>query len=203
MDIQLHELIEKIKKDGIESASEEASRLKREAESEARRIVEAAKKEAEGIIAKAKVDAERTEKAGIAAVGQASRNTVLGFKSEIQNLLDAIVSKETAAAFDEATLKTALPEVIKGWTVKGDDLAVILPVEELKKLEAFLRDKLAAELKKGLELKPDRRLEAGFRISNKDGSAYYDFSAESVAELFSAYLNPRLAETLKSAVKEG
>jgi V/A-type H+-transporting ATPase subunit E len=54
-----------------------------------------------------------------------------------------------------------------------------------------------------VELKFDRSLDAGFRISNKDGSAYYDFSAESVAELFSAYLNPRLAETLKNAVKEG
>jgi V/A-type H+-transporting ATPase subunit E len=202
MDIQLHELIEKIKKDGIESASEEASRLKREAEAEAKRIVEAAKKEAEGILSKAKTDAERTEKAGIAAVGQASRNTVLGFKSEIQNLLDAIVSKEAKAAFDETTLKAALPELIKGWAGK-DDLAVILPEGDLKKIEAFLKDKLAGELKNGLELKSDRNLEAGFRISNKDGSAYYDFSAESVAELFSAYLNPRLAETLKSAVKEG
>jgi V/A-type H+-transporting ATPase subunit E len=133
MDIQLHELIEKIKKDGIESASEEASRLKREAEAEARRIVEAAKKEAEGIISTAKIDAERTEKAGIAAVGQASRNTVLGFKSEIQHLLDVIIARETAAAFDENTLKTALPEVLKGWAGK-DDLAVILSEGDLKKI---------------------------------------------------------------------
>jgi V/A-type H+-transporting ATPase subunit E len=203
MDIQLHELIEKIKKDGIESASGEASRLKSEAEAEAKRIVEAAKKEAEGIISKAKADAGRTEKAGIAAVGQAARNTLLGFKAEIQNLLNAIVSREVKAAFDETVLKTALPGILKGWAAKGDDLTVILPEGDLKKIEAFLMDELAGELKKGLELKSDRNLEAGFRISNKDGSAYYDFSAESVAELFSAYLNPRLAETLKSAVKEG
>ncbi|MDR1929132.1 MAG: V-type ATP synthase subunit E [Treponema sp.] len=203
MDIQLHELIEKIKKDGIEAASTEASRLKQEAEAEAGRIVEAARKEAGELIAKAKSDAERTEKAGIAAVGQASRNTVLGFKSEIQNLLDAITARETAAAFDENTLKAALPDLIKGWADKGEDLAVILPEGVLKKTEAFFREKLAQELKKGLELRADRNLEAGFRISNRDGSAYYDFSAESVAELFSAYLNPRLAATLKSAVKEG
>jgi V/A-type H+-transporting ATPase subunit E len=203
MDIRLHELIEKIKKDGIESASEEASRVKRDAEAEAKHIVDAAKKEAEEIISRARADAERTEKAGIAAVGQASRNTILGFKYEIQNLLDAIVAKETKAAFDEGTLKAVLPGLIKDWAAKGDDLAVILPGEDLKNLESFLRDKLAGELKKGVEIKSGKNLEAGFRISNKDGSAYYDFSAESVAELFSAYLNPRLAETLKSAVKEG
>jgi V/A-type H+-transporting ATPase subunit E len=203
MDIQLHELIEKIKKDGIESASEEAGKLKQQAESEARRIVEAAKKEADEIIARAKTDAERTEKAGIAAVGQASRNTVLGFKSKIQELLDTITKKEVSAAFDEAALKGILPGLIKGWVSKGEDLALILPEADLKKVESFLKDKLASELKKGVELKADRGLESGFKISSKDGSAYYDFSADAVAELLSAYLNPRLAETLKNAVKEG
>jgi V/A-type H+-transporting ATPase subunit E len=203
MDIQLHELIEKIKKDGIESASEEASRLKSQAEAEAKRIVEAAKKEAEAILARAKTDAERTEKAGIAAVGQASRNLVLEFRSKIQGLLDAIAAKEAAAAFDENTLKNLLPEIIKNWAVKGDDLAVLLPEGDLKKLESSLKEKLSAALKNGVEFKSDRGLQAGFRIANKDGSAYYDFSAEAVAELLSAYLNPRLAETLKNAVKEG
>ncbi|MDR2049997.1 MAG: V-type ATP synthase subunit E [Treponema sp.] len=202
MDIQLHELIEKIKKDGIESASEEAAKLKAQAEAEAKRIVETAKKEAETILARAKTDAERTEKAGIAAVGQASRNLVLEFRSKIQGLLDAIVAKEAAASFDENTLKNLLPDIIKNWT-KGGDLAVLLSEGDLKKLESSLKEKLSAELKKGVEFKSDRGFQAGFRIANKDGSAYYDFSAEAVAELLSAYLNPRLAETLKNAVKEG
>jgi V/A-type H+-transporting ATPase subunit E len=204
MDIQLNELIEKIKKDGIETASEEASRLKAQAEAEAKRIVDAAKKEAAAISAKALSDAERTEKAGIAAVGQASRNLVLAFKGEIQNLLDAITARETARAFDENSLKSVIPDLVKNWaSLKGDDIALLLPEGDLQKAEAFLTDKLSAELKKGVELKSDRNLAAGFHVASKDGSAYYDFSAEAVAELFSAYLNPRLAETLKSAVKEG
>jgi V/A-type H+-transporting ATPase subunit E len=201
MDIQLQELIEKIKKDGIESASAEALRLKSRAEDEAKGIVASAKKEAASIIAKAKANAGRTEKAGIAAVGQASRNLVLTFKTEIQNLLDTIIARETTASYDEKTLKTVFPDLIKNWAVKGEDLAVILSEGDRKSLESFFTDKLASELKKGLELKSDRNLSAGFRIANKDGSAYYDFSAESVAELLSAYLNPRLAETLKESVK--
>ncbi|GHV84182.1 hypothetical protein AGMMS50212_15260 [Spirochaetia bacterium] len=43
MDIQLQELIEKIKKDGIESASEDAARIRSQAEAEAKRIVDDAK----------------------------------------------------------------------------------------------------------------------------------------------------------------
>jgi V/A-type H+-transporting ATPase subunit E len=35
----------------------------------------------------------------------------------------------------------------------------------------------------------------------KDGSAFYDFSSEAVANMLSAYLNPRLAESLKTAAR--
>jgi V/A-type H+-transporting ATPase subunit E len=202
MDIQLQELIDRIKKDGIESASDEAARLKSQAEAEAKRIVEAANKEAEAIISRGRADAERAEKAGIAALEQASRNLVLAFKTEIQTLLDKIIAREVSASFGEDTLKPVLPDLIKSWAAKGsDDLALILPEAQLGKLQGFFTEKLAAELKNGLELKSDRNLGAGFRIASKDGSAYYDFSAESVAELLAAYLNPRLAEILKNSAK--
>jgi V/A-type H+-transporting ATPase subunit E len=202
MEIQLQELIEKIKKDGIEAASAEASRLKNQAEAEARRIVDGARKEAETIVAKAKADAERFETAGIASVGQASRNLVLAFKTEIQTILDNLVARELAVSYGDDILKAVLPEIIKGWASGGaESLSLILPEAHLKKLEAFFQEKLSSELKKGLELKSDRNLGAGFRIASKDGSAYYDFSAESVAELLSAYLNPRLAEILRTQAK--
>ena len=201
MDIQLQELIDKIKKDGIESAGEEASRIKNAAETEARRIVEAAKKEAADIVAKGKADAERDEKAGIAAVEQASRNLILAFKTEIEALLGKIISRETAKAYDSDALKAAIPEVVKGWAKNAGGINVILGDSQLKNLEDWAKSALSAEIGKGVELKAGKNIAGGFRIGEKDGSAYYDFSEEAVAELLSAYVNPRLAETLKSAAK--
>jgi V/A-type H+-transporting ATPase subunit E len=200
MEIQLQELIDKIKKEGLDSAAEEAAVLKTEAGAEARRILELARKEADAIRAKAKEDAERAEKAGIAAVGQASRNVILSFKAEIQALLDKIVVRETAAALNGEVLKAALPDILKGWVGK-DSLDLILGEAQLKSLSVYFREKLAADLKKGLELKSDRNMVAGFRIAGRDGSAFYDFSAESVAKLLSAYLNPKLAETLQASAQ--
>jgi len=203
MEIQLQELIDKIKKDGIESASVEATRLKHEAEAEAARIIGAAQKEAADIVSRGKADVERSEKAGLAALEQASRNLVLAFKGEIQTLLDKLVSQETASAFGEDTFKAALPEILKAWASRNgsEALDLLLPESELQKLQSWFNEKLIAEIKKGVELKSDRNLAAGFRIANRDGSAYYDFSAESVAQLLSAYLNPRLAGILKTAAK--
>jgi V/A-type H+-transporting ATPase subunit E len=202
MEIQLQELIDKIKKDGIESASEEAAQIKAQAESEAKRIVEAAQKEAADIVARGRADAERSGKAGIAALEQASRNLVLAFKGEIEALLARIVAARVEAAYEDDALKAIIPTVVKNWAAVGaDSLDLILSEENLEKLRAYFSSELATELTKGVELKSDRNLGTGFHIANKDGSAYYDFSAESVAELLSAYLNPRLSEILKTSAK--
>jgi len=198
MEIQVQELIDRIKKDGVKAATEEANKIKAEADTEARRIIESAKKEANDLLERAKQDAERSQKAGIAALEQASRNLILAFKDEVQALLNKIINDKVNASYNEDVLKSALPELIKSWAAKGDvNLAVILPENELSKLQGFFSDKLKEELSKGVELKSNRKLACGFHISNKEGSVYYDFSSEAVAKLLSAYLNPKLAELLK------
>jgi V/A-type H+-transporting ATPase subunit E len=57
-------------------------------------------------------------------------------------------------------------------------------------------------LKKGIELKPFPELQAGFRIAMKDGSAYYNFSDQGIAEILAEYMNPRIAEIVQEAVEE-
>ena len=202
MEIQVQELIDKIKKDGVSAASEEASRIKAEAGAEAQRILETAKREAEEIVRNGKQEAERSEKAGVAALEQASRNLVLVFKDEIQALLNRLINEHVSAQYNEDTLKTVLPELLKSWAEKGsDNLTVILPESELSKIQSFFSEKMTGELWKGIELKSSRKLTSGFHISNREGSVYYDFSAEAVATLLSAYLSPKLAEILKKSSK--
>ncbi|MDR0639397.1 MAG: V-type ATP synthase subunit E [Spirochaetaceae bacterium] len=202
MDIQLQELIEKIKKEGVESAQADAAKLKAVASSEAKKIVEEAKKQADSIIAGANADRVRSEKAGVAAVEQASRNLVLAFKGEIQGLLDKIVRDAVAASYSVEVVKAVLPDLIKNWAAKNtDSLAVALSESDLKKIDDGFKAKLAARLKGGVDFTVGKTLDAGFHIVEKDGSAFYDFSAEAVAALLSAYLNPKLAESLKNAAK--
>jgi len=202
MEIQLQELINKIKKDGIESASTEAAKIKSEAEAEAERIIAAAKKEAAEIVSRGKTDAERSEKAGAAALEQASRNVVLAFKGEIQALLDKLTAEAVSSAYSADVIKGILPDLIKNWAAKNtDSLTLLLSEGDLKKIEGALKSNLASALKGGVEIKAGRNLDGGFHIAEKDGAAYYDFSVQSVAKLLSAYLNPRLAEILSNAAK--
>ena len=202
MDIQLHELIEKIKKEGIESAQAGAVKLKSETEAEARQIIENAKREAEAIIAAGKADAARSEKAGIAAVEQASRNLILAFKGEVQGLLDKLTADAVASSYSADVLRNVLPDLIRNWAVKNtDSLSVILSEADAKKLDDAFKAQLASALRGGVEIKVGKNIDCGFHIAEKDGSAFYDFSAEAVVKLLSAYLSPHLAETLNNAAK--
>ena len=60
---------------------------------------------------------------------------------------------------------------------------------------------LKTEIEKGLVLKVDDSVVSGFRIGVKNGSAFYDYSAEAVAELFCAYLNPKVSALMKEAAR--
>ncbi|MDR2150383.1 MAG: V-type ATP synthase subunit E [Spirochaetaceae bacterium] len=204
MDIQLQELIDKIKKEGIEATQAEIAQQKAKAEAEARHIIEAAQKEAAAIIAQGKIDAERSEAAGKAALEQAARNLILAFKAEIETLLGKLVRQELSTAYTADVLKLTLPDLLKSWvSAQTNTIDLIVSESDLQKLQDFFNAKLDEQLKKGITLKSSRNIGAGFRIAAKDGSAYYDFSDEAVAEMLAGYLNPRLAAILKTTVKKG
>ncbi|MCX7025821.1 MAG: V-type ATP synthase subunit E [Spirochaetes bacterium] len=202
MDIRLQELLDRIKKEGVDEANAAAAAIAEESETRKKSILDAAEREARAIIEKARTDAARFEEAGNAALGQASRNLVLAFRGEVEKILSAVVSAEVVKAFDETVLGIAIPAVLAAWKEKNiDDLAVLLPPDTLKRIESHFRDKLGAELRKGLELKPFPGLKSGFRITEKNGAAYYDFSAEAVSALFCQYLNGKLAAIVDAAGK--
>ena len=202
MDVQLQELIDKIKKDGVASAESSAAAIIAEAEKKAAAIISDAEAKAASIVSTGKSETERMEKASVDAIRQAGRNLLLSFRDGINAQLAAIVSAQTTGALSADALKTLVPEAVKAWAANtaAEDISVLLPAKELAAVEASLQAALKAEMAKGLELKADKSLSAGFRIGSKDGAAYYDFSAEAVADLFSAYLNPRTAAIMKEAV---
>jgi V/A-type H+-transporting ATPase subunit E len=204
MDIQLKELIETIKKEGIDSADSKAAEIVLEAEKRGKSIIEKAEEEAARLLAETKREIARNEQSSREAIAQAGRDLILGLQKRITALFDGLVKTEAGTALRGAGLENAVVGLIKAWAEKGStQLAALLPEEELRKIESSLLAKLGDELKKGVVLKPIPQIDAGFRIAERDGSAYYDFTAEGVAEILAEYLNPKLAEIMKSLSNKG
>lgn len=203
MDTQVEELIDRIKRDGVAAAENSASKTISEAQKEAEKIISNAKAEADKIIKQAKDETERLQKSGEDAIRQAGRNLLIAFRDSIQKELSTLVNNEVSSVYSKDMLVKLVPEVIKEWVknTSAEDVSVLLNEKDLKQVEDGLKAALKAEISKGLTLGVDNSVAAGFRIGVKDGAAFYDYSADSVAELFSSYLNPRIAKLMKEASK--
>ena len=204
MDVQLQELIDKIKKAGVDSADKKAAQIEAEAEKKAEEIIADAEKRAEDIIKKAKAESEKFEQVSEEAIVQAGRNMLLSFRESLIAELNVIVQEKTEKSLSKDVLSKLIPDVVKAWCKNCDasELSVLLSEKDLKTLSSNFKTQLKAQISKGLEIKADKTLSAGFRIGVKNGQAFYDYSAVSLAQMFSAYLNPKVSELLQKAAKE-
>jgi len=69
-------------------------------------------------------------------------------------------------------------------------------------LAKALRQALAGKIAAGVEIKASAEVASGFRVAEKDGHAYYDFSAESIAENLALFLNPVMAGIVAEALRQ-
>ena len=201
MEIQLQELIEQIKKDGVQAAEAQAEAILNAANAEADRIVADAKAQAEKLVADAKAENERTVKSAEDAIRQAGRNLLISFRESVARELKAIAGENVNAVYSSDAFAALIVKAAECWASKGDadDLAVVLSPDDLKSLEQTVLAALKAKMLGGVTLKANDNLDGGFRIAVKDGAAYYDYSAEAVTDMLANYLSPRVTALLKEA----
>ncbi|MCK5674073.1 MAG: V-type ATP synthase subunit E [Spirochaetales bacterium] len=199
MDVQLKELIEKIKSEGVKTAEDQAAEIIRNAEQKADTIIANAESQAKIARDKASADAARFEATGNEALKQASRDLIISTNKKLEEIFGRLLKNEVDEVLKGSFLETVIMTVVKNWKNDLNDMSVLLPAVELKKLESGLKTKISQEIKGSLEIKPLSGLDSGFRVSSKDGSAYFDFTGEGISELLSELLNPGIASLLQEA----
>lgn len=201
MEIQLQELIEKIKSDGVAAAEKEAAARLETAHAEAEQIIADAKAEAEKIKKQVQEENNRFVKASEDAIRQAARNLLISFRETVTKELSSIINEKIAENYSKDILASLIPTVVEAWAKKtdADDISVLLNEDDLGAIEDSLMAALKERMLDGVILKADEHVNSGFRIAVQNGAAYYDYSAEAVADMFAAYLNPRVAALLKEA----
>lgn len=201
MEIQLQELLEKIKAEGIVAANSAAEAIKAEAQAKATSIIAEAEREAKTLRDSARFDASRTIESGNAALAQAARDTILSFRDHVSEMLKSIVSESANSAIDARLLEKVLPEVIeKCLGTDSSDVVLSISPATMNILEAGFATELSKKLGRGVEIKSTPGVASGFRISIKNGALQYDFNADSVAEMLARRLNARLAAVVRGQV---
>ena len=199
MEIQLQELIDQIKKDGVEAAETQAEAILKSAKDEAEKIISDAKAQADKIMLDAKNENERIAKSSEDAIRQAGRNLLISFRESVVKELDAIVGDSVSSVYSSDVLSQLIIKTVEGWAARpdADGITVILGSEDLKKLETTIKAGLKAKMLTGVTLKANDNFDGGFRIAVNGDGAYYDYSKEAVTDMLSSYLSPKIATLLK------
>lgn len=201
MEIQLQELINQIKKDGVEAAETQAEAILDAAKAEADKIISAAKLEADKLIANAKAENEKTVRSGEDAIRQAGRNLLISFRESVSRELNAVAGDNVAAVYSSDALTELIVSAIEAWTARpeADDISVLLNSADLARFEEAILAQLKAKMLNGVTLKANDNFDGGFRIAVNNGAVYYDYSAESVTDMLSGYLGAKITALLKEA----
>lgn len=201
MEIQLQELIDQIKNDGVKAAESQSEAILASAKAEAEKIIADAKAEAEKIIANAQSENARIEKSAEDAIRQAGRNLLISFRESVARELNVILAQNVSAVYSSENLANIVINVVESWAKKEntDSIELILNSESLKSLENIILAGLKDRMIGGVTLKANDNFDGGFRIAVNDSGAYYDYSAEAVVDMLSNYLSPKITNLLKEA----
>ncbi len=201
MEIQLQELIEQIKKDGVETAEAQAAVILETAKAEAKKIIADANAQADKILSDAKNKNERTVKSGEDAIRQAGRNLLISFRESVAKELNAIIGENVSSVYSSDALSQLIVKAVECWLSKPEatDISVILSSDDLAKLEDTLLAELKTKILTGVTLKANENFDGGFRIAVNGDGAYYDYSKEAVTDMLSSYLSPKITALLKEA----
>ncbi len=201
MEIQLQELIDQIKKDGVEVAEGEAATIVAEAKAQAAQIVAEANAQAADILRKAKEENDRLVRVSEEAIRQAGRNVLISFRESVNRELTAVIGEQVAAAYSADALTGLIVSVVEAWAKNDDtqDIAVLLNSKDAAALEEGLLAALKARLLTDVTIKANDNFDGGFRIAVGGGRAYYDYSAAAVTDMLSVYLSPKVTALLKEA----
>lgn len=152
------------------------------------------------MVEKAQREMDTRDQSARSSLQQASRDVQLSLKKAILSQLDALLVKTVEKGFEGKDLVTLIEKVV---TSVGDSASkqVQLSEKDFSALAAQLKTQLQKSLKEGLEIKAVDSVSSGFRLAEKDGSGFYDFSAEETAALLKPFLSPAIADIVFGQAK--
>ncbi len=194
MEMDLSNLIEKIKTEGVSEAQRQAKDITENAESQAQAILEKAKKEKDHILKQAHLETDALKKNTEEILRQAAANTILSLKEKITVLFDKVLKETVEAQLSDGILKDVIIKAIETFREKGAaELEIILSEKDKASLEKIVLSGFSQQAQKGITFKVSPSIDKGFKIQQKGKDFYYDFTSEAISEALALYLNPKLS----------
>lgn len=213
-------LIEKLRREGVESGRSEAQRLIDEAEAEKRRILDEAEREAQRRRDQADQEIKSMRKAAHDSLHQAARDTVLALRQQMHERFATDVRRLISEEMREQEVLKQLILSVAGRTgvaveeTEAKEIEIELPrsapgLDELRqdpdalRQDALMRLVLAItgdRLREGLHLRIAEDGREGLKVVARGEEIEFDLTEEAMAKLILQHLQPRFRALLDGLV---
>jgi len=180
MELQIQDLVASIRKEGIDAANAEAEQILADAKKKAAALIDDAKAQSDAEKQAASSEIAGMKESAAVSLEQAKRDAVLAFKAEVQSIFERILKTDIRKEMSGE----ALGKLIRAALADEDAGSY---AAEVSAVSEGLKAELADEIKNGLEIKPTKGVNAGFRLAAKDGSGFFDCTDEAIAEMMMPY----------------
>jgi V/A-type H+-transporting ATPase subunit E len=203
MSQQLQDLIDKIKKEGIQEAQDLSRGIEEQAHKKAQEIIAQAKGQAQKILSDAQAQQQKLADVTHMALKQAARDTLLNLHKEIDAILQRIIARNIEQALTSENLAGIIKEAVRGYLQNASlsqNVDVVVSHKDLKALQGDLMAQLKDQIKQPIILKSNDDVGAGFTISFDSGKSFFDFTDVSLAQYLSGSVKAELAALLKESI---
>jgi len=197
MEMELKNLIEKIKQDGVAQAEADAAKIIQDAQAKAADIITKSTKDAQRIVSNTQQESENFRKSSETALKQAARDALLALRVRVSEFFARVVKDKVAEELHPEALKDIILKAVEYSMKTGvTDIEIVLNDKDKKALEKILFAALRKEAKERVILQEKQGVQGGFRIGAKGAGSYLDFTDQAIADGFRRYLNPKLVDAL-------
>ena len=200
---ELQHLIERIRKEGVESGEKAADTLVAEAKKKAAAIVAEAQKQAKDMVQKAEKDAAAFAERGKATLQQAARDLLISIGGSVGDVVGGIVDAKVGAALTPELVAQMLLKLAEAYGRDGGAGGVVAMLGEADAatVKAAFAKEYQNKLAAGIQIESDKEIFKGFHAAKKDGQVFHDFTKEAIAESLASFLRPDLAQIVKKAAE--
>ncbi|MDX9929442.1 MAG: hypothetical protein RBS37_06285 [Bacteroidales bacterium] len=201
MQNKLQELTDKIYREGVSKANDEAEKILADSRNESARILAEAEKKAASIIEEAEKKAAEIVKNGNSELKISFRHALNALKQELEKTVSAkILSGKVSGTFDDENFVADLIQTIyKNWSPQGGGAAgfeVLLPADKASAVEKKLRAAVSSTLAKGIEFKPVSSVKSGFEVIPAGGGFKISATGGDIEAYLKEFIRPKLFEIL-------
>ncbi len=201
---ELQGLLDRIRKEGLDKAEEEANTILDTANKKAAEIKKAAEAEATRKLEEAKEEAAKLEQRSISAIEHAARDIVLSVGDAVQQAFENLAQKNISEALDGKQFAQLVHDVIQAYIKQedaGGGIEVLLSQKQQEQVADYLQQTMNKDLRKGVTIQSSRGVISGFSVVLRDQGIEHDFRGETLTAAFLELLRPQLGEMVKKAME--